>query len=686
MQQGLSLCLTWLDGPLREALRDADRRLFAIAESSRNHLEQQACFESRTILEHEGPAFRNRFAAAVTERFRRLGQVSDEDAHHDDHPALSLLDPDEQEQASTLASMAARAESRSSGSLFELGYRMAVIAGTPPLEGLALPVGPRALVAALDAGARALPLSQAHKLILYRAIDVQVLAHGESFYDALNGHYLAHGILPGFRVYPAVRTPTAPAHRHTTPHDTQSTEGHIGVLEGLRTLLADRADHEQGPGQRTRLASSNELQTALHALQGHVNDITDAACREIRSARALHDELLAQLDRTRPNGSPTASLSPEQEDTVTLTALLFESLARELPRQGPAASVLGGLQWPVLRSAMSDRRFFDDDAHPARQLLDTVGKASQQWLDPAEGEPDGVLLDRLERIVAEASEAQAIDPTWREDIERQLAQLARKAHVAERRQIEAMEGRDRLERARQRATELMNERMAHRDAPRGVLRILLERTWTDVLALHIMRGGETGDSFLHCLGVTDQLLSQQGDTQRLRHDIERGLEHLGMHASEAAQVVAGVFDTPGDESTTQVDIAMRLKRRPRLGEGTAHGEPLAPVEPTPLDDAAQAIYDGFAQLRFGTWFAFRQPDGRPLRRKLAWFSPSTGRCLFVDSRGARTEDMDLTRLAHMIARGDAREWNERRASLVDRAWRAVARHLRRDDAHATDHA
>ncbi|KAG9603568.1 hypothetical protein KCV01_g6784, partial [Aureobasidium melanogenum] len=478
----------------------------------------------------------------------------------------------------------------------------------------------------------------------------------------------------------------APAHRHATPHDTQSTEGHIGVLEGLRTLLADRADHEQGPGQRTRLASSNELQTALHALQGHVNDITDAACREIRSARALHDELLAQLDRTRPNGSPTASLSPEQEDTVTLTALLFESLARELPRQGPAASVLGGLQWPVLRSAMSDRRFFDDDAHPARQLLDTVGKASQQWLDPAEGEPDGVLLDRLERIVAEASEAQAIDPTWREDIERQLAQLARKAHVAERRQIEAMEGRDRLERARQRATELMTERMAHRDAPRGVLRILLERTWTDVLALHIMRGGETGDSFLHCLGVTDQLLSQQGDTQRLRHDIERGLEHLGMHASEAAQVVAGVFDTPGDESTTQVDIAMRLKRRPRLGEGTAHGEPLAPVEPTPLDDAAQVIYDGFAQLRFGTWFAFRQPDGRPLRRKLAWFSPSTGRCLFVDSRGARTEDMDLTRLAHMIARGDAREWNERRASLVDRAWRAVARHLRRDDAHATDHA
>jgi hypothetical protein len=121
-----------------------------------------------------------------------------------------------------------------------------------------------------------------------------------------------------------------------------------------------------------------------------------------------------------------------------------------------------------------------------------------------------------------------------------------------------------------------------------------------------------------------------------------------------------------------------LKQRPRLGEGTAHGEAVAPVQPTPLDPAARAIYDGFASLRFGTWFEFIQPDGDIALRKLAWFSPGTGRCLFVNQRGGRTEDIDLTRLARLIASGEVREWKEQRMSIVDRAWRAVARNLRRE--------
>lgn len=688
VQQGLSLCLAWLDAPLREALRDTDRRLFAIADASRNHLDQQHCFESRAILEREGPAFRNRFAAGVAERFRRLGAHSGVHPSHDDHPSLSLLDASEQEQAATLFSMASRAESRSAGSLFELGYRMAVLAGAAPLEGTALPFGPRALVAALEDAAKALTLPAAHRIILYQAIDAQVLAHSETFYEALNGHYLSHGILPGFRIYPTVRVVQLPALRATgeASSDTHRAHDATSVLEGLRTLLADHVEHDHGTRIRARLATSAEWQAALHALQGKAMQGSQAERRDILDARTLHDELLAAIDRTRPAGAPPASLTELQDDTVTLVALLFDNLARELPRQGPALAVLGSLQWSVLRSAMDDRRFFDDPTHPARQLLDTVSRAAQPWLDPAEGEADEALSARLERLMTDAGQAQTIDPAWREDIEQHLAQLTRKAHVAERRQIEAMEGRDRLERARQHATELMAERMTERNEPRGVLRILLERTWTDVLALHLLRGGETGESFLHCLGITEQLLAKQGDPQRLRHDIERGLEHLGMSTSEAAQVVAGVFDAPGQDTPSQMDIAMRLKQRPRLGEGTAHGEPLPPVQPVPLDPVAQAIYEGFARTRFGTWFEFRRPDGRPVRRKLAWFSPPTARCLLVDSRGVRVEDMDLTRLATQIARGDAREWNEHRTPPVDRAWRAVARHLRRDGAHSAGHA
>jgi hypothetical protein len=698
-QQGLSLCLTWLDMPLREALRDFDRRLFSAAEASRNHLEQQACFESRLIVEREGPAFRNRFAAHLSDRFRRLGEVPEGKAGTagTEHLTLSLVDPEEQEQADALASMAARGEARSASSLFELGFRLAVLAGTAPLEGEALPAGPRALAAALETAVAPMPLSNPHRLLLFQAVDAHVLGHGDAFYGALNEHYRTRGILPGFRVYPNVRIAASPAaERRAKAADAAGdaaagpaavmAEGHIGVLEGLRALLASRVETGRGAGFAPgRLASEDELQTALLALQGHVSEVADAAQREIRSAQALRDELIHQLNLGRPAGSPPAELTLEQDDTVELTAMLFQSLGQQIAATSPGRAVLGGLQWPMLRAAVNDRGFFDQAEHPARQLLDTVGEAAQHWLDPAEGEPDAVLMDRLERLVVEASHAQVIDPTWRADIEQQIALLSRKAHVAERRQIEAMEGRDRLERARQRATEIMNEHMVRGTAPRGVLRILLERTWADVLALHILRGGENGEAFLYCLGVTDQLLGRRPivDPQKLRQDVERGLEHLGMHAAEAAQVAAGVFEAPGeqkDEGLTSTDVAMRLKQRPRLGEGTAHGETVAPVQPTPLDPAARAVYDGFGSLRFGTWFEFIQPDGGVILRKLAWFSPGTGRCLFVNQRGSRSEDIDLTRLARLIAGGEAREWKEQRMSIVDRAWRAVARNLRRESA------
>ncbi|QWT20022.1 DUF1631 domain-containing protein [Bacillus sp. NP157] len=698
-QQGLSLCLTWLDMPLRESLRDFDQRMFAIAESSRNHLEQQDCFESRGIVQREGPAFRNRFAAHLSERFRRLGESTDNRPASTEYGGLnlSLVDPEEQEQTDALSSMAARAEARSASSLFELGYRLAVLSGTPPLEGDALPAGPRALTAALQAAMENMPLAPAHRLILFQAVDTRVLGHSEAFYGALNEHYRTRGILPGFRVYPNVRvtsTPAAerrgrpgeaPAATEATGTAPSGTEGHIGVLESLRRLLAERAQTGRGAGFAPgRLASDDELQTALLALQGHVSEVTDAAQREIRSAGALRDELLAQLNRGRPAGSPPAELTLEQGDTVELTAMLFQNLSQQLGATSAGRAVLGGLQWPMLRAAVNDRGFFDQPEHPARQLLNTVSEAAHHWLDSAEGEPDANLVDRLERLVVEASTAQVIDPAWRADIEQQIAQLSRKAHVAERRQIEAMEGRDRLERARQRASEVMGERMGSGTVPRGVLRILLERTWADVLALHILRGGETGEAYLHCLGVTDQLLGRRpvADRQKLRQEVERGLEHLGMHPSEAAQVAAGLFEPAQqkqtDDDLTSTDVAMRLKQRPRLGEGTAHGEPVATVEPTALDPAAQAVYEGFASLRFGSWFEFTQPDGEVVRRKLAWFSPSTGRCLFVNQRGMRSEDMDLTRLARLVSTGEAHEWREERTPLIDRAWQAVARALRRE--------
>jgi hypothetical protein len=81
---------------------------------------------------------------------------------------------------------------------------------------------------------------------------------------------------------------------------------------------------------------------------------------------------------------------------------------------------------------------------------------------------------------------------------------------------------------------------------------------------------------------------------------------------------------------------------------------------------------------FGTWFDFvLNQQGETARRKLAWFSPVTGHCLFVNQRGARTEDRTLEQLARDMVRGQARIANTTEGSMIDRAWKAIVEMLKR---------
>jgi hypothetical protein len=78
----------------------------------------------------------------------------------------------------------------------------------------------------------------------------------------------------------------------------------------------------------------------------------------------------------------------------------------------------------------------------------------------------------------------------------------------------------------------------------------------------------------------------------------------------------------------------------------------------------------------GGWFEFTGADGRPVRRKLAWYSPRVARGLFVTRQGQRAEEMSLADLAQAIAAGKVRELPAVNESDLDRAWRTLADSLR----------
>jgi hypothetical protein len=99
---------------------------------------------------------------------------------------------------------------------------------------------------------------------------------------------------------------------------------------------------------------------------------------------------------------------------------------------------------------------------------------------------------------------------------------------------------------------------------------------------------------------------------------------------------------------------------------------LPAVEPRELH-----IEQRLRKLPFGSWFEFVDPaNGQIARRKLAWYSPMSGRCLLVSRRGQRGEEMTMAQLAHEVASGRACEVPDEPESLLDRAWRSLTGNLR----------
>jgi hypothetical protein len=739
------LCDHWAEPTLRLCLDRFDKRLYEHAEQSRNHLEQQRCFDSRHVVKQGRNAFVQSFCAKLRDSFERMSEEDEAEraAQALSLQSLTLLDRTEHELTAALDKLAARGEAQNGPILSELSYRLAVLVAAPPLEGKQLPVGPQNLARILRAASDPLNLPIEHRLLLLQEFENSVGRTLISLYEGINAKLLADGILPRLRTFTVTRSTHGPAYNNGSPgaaatstsasaaHASTHSNEPIAVLETLRDLLSRQRAHPGVASSAGRTASPDELQTALSALQQHMAQVTDRTSRELRSAQRLHEELLYQLNLGLPLGATRMQLTPEQGDTVELVAMLFEQLAQQLHHGSDARALLGNLQLPMLRMAVADREFFDQREHPARQLLGKLAETLDTWVDGANGETDRQLLAKLGQLVERAQQeppSAGLYTSLLADIEHHLMQLVRKAQSAERRHVEAMQGRERLEQARRRADELMAERFAI-VSPRGLLRTLLERAWTDVLALTLLRHDEHSEAFLHQLRITDQLLGQfpVKDPVALRQEVEAGLQQIGMHADEAEQVAQRLIsvDTPEIppsavsqpvapnaskpiavapkpvpapsaepapitaaktpsprmvDPPSATDLAIRLKQRQRLGEHRAEETPpstqAAVVPPLGLREAR--IHNHLRQLPFGTWFEFNDPaTGKTAQQKLAWFSPVSGNSLFVNRRGQRNDVMNLQELARAIADGRVRELPAHEEKLIDRAWHALTTTLLR---------
>jgi hypothetical protein len=461
--------------------------------------------------------------------------------------------------------------------------------------------------------------------------------------------------------------------------------GDAELFKTLRNLLGERRrteDGERAVGNPDAMsASRDDLQSVLSGLQRSPSPTRSTATGGY-DAEHFKNTLMVKLRRVSPQGRPL-ELAEEDGDTIDLVGMLFDYITRNVREGSGARSLLTRLHVPVLRVALGDKTFFTRRSHPARELLNTIAETGARWMDDSEADPD--LTRKMQVVVDHVSSDfdgdLAVFENLLGDLSQHMQLLARRAEVVERRHIDAAKGRDKLDVARETARAAI-VKVIQANKPTAMVRTLLEQAWTDALALSVLRQGEGGSEFQRRLAIAEKLAGNSNAPldESLTTELDAGLRQVGLHADDVDRVRESLFPAKGKkpdvspENVVRIDKA--LKGTTRLGSETGKGDVVA-APATPLTPQETTALSQLRKTPFGTWFEFvLNQQGLTARRKLAWFSPMTGRCLFVSQRGARTEDKTLDQLARDVVRGQVRMVAEEQVSLIDRAWKAIMETLR----------
>ncbi|GAB1594386.1 DUF1631 domain-containing protein [Lysobacter sp. PAGU 2638] len=726
--------------PLDRLIPHIEGRFTHLRDAGSRHAVGVSYMEQAQLLLRRQSAFIAQFSRNIDAELAGLREVARQPQRAPDamplmpsFENLRLVDDDEADEVTEIKAIALRLESRTPLPIHLLCQRFAVLAESPAFEPSRLPVGPQRLCELMLAAAESNGFSLTLRVALLREFDRAILGEYAGVAESINDLLVRLRIMPGLSfvpLRPRARVATtsgdvlsAAAERerpHTGWTGAAPSEGDTPTFELLQELLASRrsmadrfrggfgganasgggagggtpsADGNTGAGgpggpsaafeagrttgtiSTSALAAATarpELPTAvaLQLLASAGDDVDGLDIDGIRQWLLLH---------ARQKQGEAVALTREDADIFELLALMYAHLERDIRADAPAKTMLDRLRLPLLRLALADPGFFLRAAHPAREVLNAVAESGARWY--ASDDIDPQLLLQLERIVdAIARAPDDLSGAFRSGLsalEQQLQAVARRSEIAERRNVEAARGKDKLAVARRRAADVIDNALQSVRMPafhRGMLR----NAWADVLTLAHLRNDEDSAEWTSLVEATDELVHAAAGKGSAGHDlvllVDQWLSTVGYHADDAARIariLTGTEDEAGDDAATRTELAMRLKSRARLGEETgADGDGSGP-----LDAEGEAQARRVRDLPAGTWFDLRGERGATMRRRLSWFSTVTGQTLFVNPRGQRVADGTVDALARDLAAGRAQVVTAGDGRIVDRAWRAALQSL-----------
>jgi hypothetical protein len=729
------MVLVYINALLAELFINSDKALTNFAQKAETNEMQNRFFDAMSVIRNRHGLVEHEFRELLSEGFNKFWQQKQKDnptADEDADSELELIDHDAMNENTAMENIVTKAVAKHRGQLYALGQRLSVINGGEGIKHQQIPAGPHHLAYAFNEAINSLDLESRIKIIVLALFDKYVLKQLGGLYEDFNNNLKEAGVLPHLR--PTIQKTESSATGDSASQDgnpnqdqqgnrPEQTQEELGeeLFDSILDLMANRrmrsperaragmgAPPQGRTGTTGQAVSTANLVTALNRIQpskrsGYIPDANSSAAIipnvEIDEAfltrvkQTLTEErhkLYSQIGEGR--------LDAADEDTIDLVGMLFEYMLNDPVLPSVAKALISHLHTPYLKVAIIDRRLLTDSDHHARQLLDNLVEAGSHWIDERNLKrgiyPD--MQNVVDRVLKEFSDNLDLFINLLTMFRKKMDEFRRKSDILEKRAQDSVKGKEKLNIARQRATQEMRARSFSDYLPQAA-KDFLEQTWVDKLIFILLRhpDGELSDEWKEALSIADDIAwafetkdseSEQKELEKslpnLKKSIEEGLASLGGFHQEKSTALFELLAKPQTAQTARVSDTKRpepatLKSAPIQQKAPPPPPEKAPqIEEIPAEELA--MMDKLRKIQFGTWFEVTSPSGKEVQKvKLSWLSPLTSSCMFVDRAGVQTAIKPLRILAQEIIAGRSKILEDSNDPFVERTLHAIRRMLQR---------
>lgn len=310
------------------------------------------------------------------------------------------------------------------------------------------------------------------------------------------------GPTPGQYMVPASMVPNLTAAGSETMQPFQPAEGQKVEMVDQETLLKILTDIQSKVGSGATAGEAADEEAGKLDVNQSLGEILEASQGE--------DGVVSAIDR-------------QSSDIINLVTLLYDAIWQDQSVPIPIKELIGRTQVTIIKVALADVDFFNNEDHPARAILNEYASAGIGWSEVDDLHEDPLyrqISDQVSRIQSEYAEDNALFEELIREFKEFMAQEAAKTRQLEQRLLNADERKERLDDIHELVTQKIDERVLGRDLEPFVEE-LLNGPFHKFMVMLVLKEGPGSSAWKQAINTIDVLLwsvqqhEHAGDRSRL---------------------------------------------------------------------------------------------------------------------------------------------------------------------------